>query len=348
MSFKATDDFEELEENISLPPIRNMPAAKKPTGGKRKPGHKARHLAEVKSQIAEQMERVDDFNFSYNASRHEREWIVSSLGGFYDQHWLDDVLRLIQGGKEAHVYQCLASAATTSGQESFLAAKVYRPRRFRTMKNDSIYREGREHIDSDGRIVIDDGMLHAMAKRSAWGRELLHTSWIEHEVKAMQILHQAGADVPFCYASGNNAILMTYIGDASSAAPTLNQVELDPGEARQLFQRLLHNIELMLAHHRVHGDLSAYNILYWDGQITLIDFPQSIDPDQNKDAFLILKRDIARVCDYFTRQGVRSNPLKLAQSMWSASGHRLSPEVHPSLLDPEDKKDRAYWNKVKE
>jgi len=40
------------------------------------------------------------------ASRHERGWIVDSLGGFYEHRWLDDVIRLVKGGKEANVYQC--------------------------------------------------------------------------------------------------------------------------------------------------------------------------------------------------------------------------------------------------
>jgi len=45
--------------------------------------------------------------------------------------------------------------------------------------------------------------------------------------------------------------------------PALIDVELDAAEARALFDRLLWNIELMLAQGGVHGDLSAYNVLYW-------------------------------------------------------------------------------------
>jgi RIO kinase 1 len=45
-------------------------------------------------------------------------------------------------------------------------------------------------------------------------------------------------------------------------------------EAQQLFEETLRTIELMFAHGWIHGDLSAYNLLYWDGKITLIDFPQ--------------------------------------------------------------------------
>ncbi|MBW6466102.1 MAG: hypothetical protein K0B06_06330 [Brevefilum sp.] len=63
-------------------------------------------------------------------------------------------------------------------------------------------------------------------------------------------------------------------------------------DARQTFDRLIHNIEIMLANQRVHGDLSAYNILYLEGEIYLIDFPQAIDPEVNRNASAIFKRDI--------------------------------------------------------
>ena len=58
------------------------------------------------------------------------------------------------------------------------------------------------------------------------------------------------------------------------AAPTLNQVSLEPEEAVPLLKEVLRNIELMLQHGLIHGDLSAYNILHWAGEITLMIFPR--------------------------------------------------------------------------
>ena len=185
-----------------------------------------------------------------------------------------------------------------------------------------------------------------MNDRSAYGLQLLHTSWIEHEYQALQILHEAGADVPTPYARGDNAILMEYIGGPDMPAPTINGVNLDTDEAQPLFERVLHNIEIMLASDRVHGDLSAYNILYWQGEITLIDFPQAISPVENRNAFKIFERDVRRICEYFARQGVRSNPRRIAADMWTAFNHRLLPDVHPGLLDDDNEGDRAYWRKI--
>jgi RIO kinase 1 len=77
----------------------------------------------------------------------------------------------------------------------------------------------------------------------------------------------------------------------------------------------------MLTYQRVHGDLSAFNILYWEGEIALIDFPQAINPDCNPNAYLIFQRDVRRVCEYFAKQGVKSNPAELAEEIWTAHGN---------------------------
>ncbi|OGO29663.1 MAG: hypothetical protein A2Z16_15200 [Chloroflexi bacterium RBG_16_54_18] len=337
-------DLEDSEEFVNQSSIRNMPSRRK--AGDRKALPKTRRSTAQQAGAPLPADRREDFSFTYMASRHEREWIENSLVGFYDEHWLDDVLRLVQGGKEAHVYQCLANPSVPDLDQPFLAAKVYRPRKFRNLKNDAVYRQGREHIDADGRVIREVGMLQSIAYKTAWGMQLMHTSWIEHEVKAMRILHAAGADVPLCLASGNNAILMSYCGDENTPAPMLNSLELDSTEAHSLFQRVLHNIEILLSKGYVHGDLSAYNILYWQGEITLIDFPQVVDPHTNQDALPIFVRDVTRICEYFSRQGVRSNPVKLAHSMWAARGYQVIREVHPSLLNPDDRLDRQYWKKA--
>lgn len=333
------DDFGELDDLSAIPRIRNVgrDRARKGKAGSIK---RSNFAPDGVVEPADYEDLLSEYPFTYNASRHERVWITESLSGFYDQQWFTDVLRQIKGGKEASVYQCLASETL---EVPYLAAKIYRPRRFRNLKKDHIYREGREDLDENGNVIRNDGLLHAMKKRTDFGKQLLHTSWIEHEVQTMHILHQAGADVPVPYASGDNAILMSYIGGDEMAAPGLNAVDLEPEEVRPLFERVVKNIELMLANNRVHGDLSAYNILYWEGEITLIDFPQAVDPRQNRSAYPIFLRDVTRICEYFNRQGLRISARRLADDLWTAYGFRLTPEVHPALLDDQDEADVALW-----
>ncbi len=282
------------------------------------------------------------YKFTYAASRYESAWLLDSLSDLYDQKWFDDILRLVKGGKEASVYLCRTE---TDQPNHLLAAKVYRPRQFRNLKKDHIYREGRSKLGGDGKVILDDRALHAMAKRTRYGQELMHTSWLGHELKTMQILFAAGVDIPQPLASSENTILMGYVGDESGAAPALNEVSLNVTEARPLFQRVMHNIEVMLAHNRIHADLSAYNILYWEGAVKLIDFPQAIHPDENANAWRIFTRDVTRVCEYFARQGVKNDPFALARKMWQARGRETQPALDPHFLDPEKEEDRRVWAK---
>jgi RIO kinase 1 len=299
-------------------------------------------VSAVMSEFIKQADTREKFKFTYKAARFEEGWLLDSLGGLYEHQWISDVLRRVKGGKEASVYLCRAGTAIPA---DFVAAKVYRPRSIRNLKNDHVYREGRGNLDEQGRVIIDDGMQHAMQKRSEYGKKLLHQSWIAFEFTSMQVLHAAGADVPVPYAMADNAILMGYIGDLDGCAPALNEVSLERAEARSLFERTMRNIELLLAHERIHGDLSAYNILYWEGRITLIDFPQVVSPRINRNAFAIFKRDLTRVCEYFDKQGVGADPARLAAELWTKHGYRLQQEVHPGLLDAEDERDRALWQK---
>lgn len=259
----------------------------------------------------------DQYLPSYTApldpKHHERQWVISSTQSFYQDKLITDLTRLVKGGKEANVYLCLAGPTV---ELPLLAAKLYRPRMLRTLKNNAIYKGGRTLRDSEGKEIKGSRELRAMAKKTRFGKDLDLVAWIEHEFQMQKLLYHAGADVPQPVAHRDNSILMAYLGNEYQAAPTLNDVALDRDEAQQLFQQVMNNVERMLAHHLVHGDLSAYNILYWEGEISLIDFPQMVDARKNSHAFTLLERDIVRVTQYFTLYGVQANGRQLAAALW--------------------------------
>lgn len=283
-----------------------------------------------------------DFQFTYKAARFEEAWLMDSLAELADHEWISDVLRKVKGGKEASVYLCKGGRAADS---PLVAAKIYRPRTLRNLKNDQQYRTGRADLDGSGAVILDDRTLRAAKKRTEYGEEVRHQSWIAYEFLTLETLYAAGADVPKPYAMQRNAILMGYVGDFASAAPPLSAVNLGVAEARSLFERALSNMDLMLKHERIHGDLSAYNILYWDGAIKLIDFPQVVPPEANPQAWNIFLRDMTRVCDYFSAQGVHCDSYKLAVNMWTSHGYKVVKEVDPAFLDAEKPEDRRAWSK---
>jgi len=285
-----------------------------------------------------------EFQFTYKAARFEEAWLLDSLVDIAEHQWISDVLRKVKAGKEASVYLCRSGRGIDS---PLIVAKVYRPRMLRNLKNDSQYRTGRTDLDVDGKALVKDADIQAIRKRTSYGEDLRHQSWIAYEFQTLEILHQAGADVPKPYAMEKNVILMDYIGDIDSAAPTLNTVSLDRDEVTPLFERVIRDVDLLLSNERIHGDLSAYNILYWDGDITLIDFPQVVQPESNPAAWTIFLRDVTRICQYFASQGLKRNARKLATELWTSHGYRVLQEVDPSQLDADDPNDRKLWEKQK-
>ncbi|MEX2314511.1 MAG: RIO1 family regulatory kinase/ATPase, partial [Thermomicrobiales bacterium] len=138
-----------------------------------------------------------------------------------------------------------------------------------------------------------------------------------HEYRTLEMLHEAGTAVPRPVTKSTDVILMEFIGDEDGPAPALKDIRLEPGEARGHFDLLLADIETWLACGRIHGDLSPYNILYCEGRLVTIDFPQAADPGSNPNAYDLLERDLANVCRYFQKHGVRADPSRIACDLWT-------------------------------
>jgi len=230
---------------------------------------------------------------------------ASPLDTFIAEGWIDEALHEVKSGKEATVYCCRGGGAAGGG---LVAAKVYRARQRRGFKNDAVYHEGR--------VIGDRRARRAAARKTAFGRETQFAAWIEHEFATLSLLHAAGAAVPEPLTRSSNAILMGYVGDAYDPAPLLSAVSPTPDEARRLLHTLMREVELWLAHDVIHGDLSPYNILWWRGSATVIDFPQAVDPRVNANAQALLSRDIENVCRYVARHGVRADHHRIADNLW--------------------------------
>ena len=266
---------------------------------------------------------------TFQPAEHERYWLLNYLEGFYNAQIITNVLGKVKGGKEANVY-CRAAHPSTG--LDLIAAKLYRPQMFRNLRNDARYRQGRVVTDQNGKASLRRRESLAVRKNTRFGQELRHVSWLEAEYQTLQLLYAAGVDVPKPLARGENVILMEYVGAENAPAPSLNQITLEPAEARRIFDRLVGYLATMLACHRVHADLSAYNILYWEGQFKLIDFPQAVDPRRNPDAADLFSRDVERLCQYFARYGIAAEAPALAMELWSL--YQRSNAVDASVVVP--------------
>ncbi len=230
---------------------------------------------------------------------------ASAIENLCNENLISDVVKTIKGGKEATVYLCRAHPATG---EEFLAAKVYRQLEYRSFRNDAVYQAGR--------VILDARQRRAFRKKTRMGRQTQFALWVDNEWETLKLLHAAGARVPRPVARSGYAILMEYLGDGRAAAPMLAEVSVDRKEARVLFDRLMENVELCLSRNVVHGDLSEFNVLYWQGDFKIIDFPQAVDARFNPNSSRLLARDVYNVCRYFGRFGVEADAPALAWDLW--------------------------------
>ena len=312
--FDDFDKYEPFERET-----RRRYATKKEGRRKRQTQAKRWTYEDTIREVSEKLQLENSFDFTYRPAEHEAGWVLAGLQAFIREELITDVTQLVKGGKEANVYQCRANE--TVGTE-FVAAKIYRPKMFRQLRNDSLYKEGRAVLGSDGGEVSerDRRTMKAIRHKSNFGSYMAHQSWLQHEFTTLELLHEAGAAVPKPYAVDSNAILMDFVGDQYGAAPILHSVNLrkllPKPEIYTLFNTCIDTIELMLQYDRIHGDLSAFNILYWNENIVFIDFPQVTVASKNSRARYILQRDIQRVCEYFQKQGVNCRPRAIADALW--------------------------------
>jgi RIO kinase 1 len=110
---------------------------------------------------------------------------------------------------------------------------------------------------------------------------------------------------------------MPFLGEESGASPVLHEVTPDRKTVARLVDDLLWNVELMLDHDCVHGDLSPHNVLLHDDRAIIIDFPQAVDPRLNESGFRLLARDIDNLCGWAQRHGVVRPAGRITAGLWS-------------------------------
>ncbi len=216
---------------------------------------------------------------------------------------VDEVLRPLMSGKEAAVY------VVRCGKE-LRCAKVYKEANKRSFRQAAEYQEGRK--------VRNSRQARAMAKGSKYGRKEAEDAWQNAEVAALFRLANAGVRVPRPYDFLDGVLLMELVADEyGDAAPRLNDVYLEPDQAREYHAFVIRQIVLMLCTGLVHGDLSEFNVLLGPDGPVIIDLPQAVDAAGNNHAFSMLERDVGNMAAYFGRFAPELRDTRYAQEMWA-------------------------------
>jgi RIO kinase 1 len=232
-------------------------------------------------------------------------------GWVIDDDFVDVDLGLLKTGKEAEI--SVVERTTLDGSRTcLLARKRYRPRtitakgelqalgfeRAPTFRHDLEYRDGRNY----GRRSRD---RRAVEQMTAYGRELVKQKWHGHEHDMLTRAWGAGVDVPYPVSyQEEGGLLLELVGRIDGAAPRLAQARLDRSEAQAAWHQLIANLRRLTEIGIVHSDLSAYNVLWWDDRVWIIDFPQAVDLYHNPHGFDFLHRDVTNVGRWARRRGL--------------------------------------------
>jgi RIO kinase 1 len=229
------------------------------------------------------------------------EWLITDAVDYVERD-----LGNLKSGKEAEVF---VIERTYEDRSCLLAHKRYRPRtvthkgelealgfqRGNSFMNDLAYRDGRKFAKSRDQ--------RAAERMTNYGKKLLTGRWTGHELEMMQQAWAAGVNVPYPVGPLGDGLLMQFVGDAERAAPRVAEARLDAKEVRSARGQLVDNLRWLVGAGFVHADLSAFNLLWWDDQLWLIDFPQTVDVTTNPHAFEYLYRDLTNVGGWFARHG---------------------------------------------
>jgi len=235
--------------------------------------------------------------------------VPESLVPLFDYGVLDEVVRPLMSGKEAHVYLVVSGGR-------YAVAKIYKDAHSRSFKHRAEYTEGRK--------VRNTRDQRAIANRSKHGRQKDEAAWRSTEVDMIHRLHAAGVRVPVPYHFIEGVLLMELVTDADgNPAARLGDLPFDATTARAMYDRLIRAAIQMLCAGVVHGDLSEFNVLIAADGPVMIDFPQAIDSAHNTSARKLLIRDVENLHRFLARHDPHARRLPLAEEMWSLHEQNL-------------------------
>jgi RIO kinase 1 len=254
-----------------------------------------KHKLKGKQSVTQLVSRAE------NATDPNSKFANSDLNELSKMGFLDELISGIKTGKEASVF-------LGKNSDGFVAVKIYTDLRVRSFKRDASYREGR--------FIGDSRIEKAIEQGSQKGLNAHQILWVQEEFRQMKHLYQHGVNVPKAIAVNGIALVMEFIGDENgNPAPRISDLKMEKDEGEEAFRQSVRNLKLIVKSGRVHGDYSAFNILWHNEEAVVIDFPQVIEFRNNPNANAFLERDVHSLCKTFRKHGVRADDVKVLREV---------------------------------
>ncbi len=215
-------------------------------------------------------------------------YTIDNLLWLIRRYCIDGLEGCISTGKEADVYAALAQ-----GSER-VAVKIYRV-------ETSSFSDMAAYIEGDPRFekVKKD-------KRS------LVEMWARKEFRNLTEAREAGVRVPEPLCVRKNVLVMEFIGEENTPAPTLN--DTGPLNPEKEVRTMTDWVKKLYCRDLVHADLSEFNILVSGEELVLIDMGQAVSVKHPK-AREFLERDLANIQKYAEKNGIKFDSKSVLNQM---------------------------------
>uniref|UniRef100_A0A8C4NC89 Serine/threonine-protein kinase RIO3 n=1 Tax=Eptatretus burgeri TaxID=7764 RepID=A0A8C4NC89_EPTBU len=204
---------------------------------------------------------------------------------------LDSIGGCISTGKESVVLHASGGSLDGTRDPRSYAVKV-----FKTSLNE--FQNRSHYIRDDYRFKDRFSKLNP--------RKIIHL-WAEKECRNLHRMRHVGLRCPEVLLLKKHVLVISFIGEGCVPAPKLVEVKLNPQEMQEAYGQVRQMMRTLYQEcHLVHADLSAYNLLWFVGQVWMIDVSQSVDTT-HPHALEFLYRDCRNVTQFFQKAGIHDN-----------------------------------------
>ncbi len=188
--------------------------------------------------------------------------------------YISNLLGPIGTGKEAYVFY------SSDFHDRFVAVKIHR-------HNIGAFKSIPSYIKLRG--------------KSSGGFIKQINDWTRFEYFFLSKAYKLGVNVPEPIRCYENIIVMQLLGNAENIAKMA--IKNDDFDHADWYKKIIDFIILMANEKMIHGDLSPYNILNYNGEPFMIDFSQSLNLSNLTLNFLV--RDITNINNWFRSLGYK-------------------------------------------
>jgi RIO kinase 1 len=201
---------------------------------------------------------------------------LMTIYDFFNRNIIADIYGVVSSGKEARIYW----GKDPKGKE--LAIKIY-------LTISGEFKKGKlPYMLGDPRF--------ANIKKDT--RSLVF-AWAQKEFKNLELAREANVRVPKPIEVQKNVLILEFIGENGVPAPSLK--EIPPENPLEVYYQLIEYLERLYQKvELVHGDISEYNVMMWQGKPYIFDMAQAV-LTAHPMADIFLRRDIENLNRYFRR-----------------------------------------------